>query len=264
MPQVRASDGTRLFYKDVGEGPPVLLVHAWSLDSAMWEYQVVALVDAGYRCIAMDRRGHGRSDVASAGYDLDSLAGDLGVLVDLLGLTRFAVVAHSLGAAETVRLVSRRPDLPVDRLVLSGTITPGPGAAGKAVAERTITELRADRPGWFRAGADAYFALPGSGVSADQADDTMVHILQPPLEVQEACVRTMCTFDAAEELKRLDRPVLLVHGDADASAPLALTAQPTAALLPRAELLVYPGAGHGLYLSHRHRLNADLLAFLGG
>jgi pimeloyl-ACP methyl ester carboxylesterase len=263
MPELRASDGTRLFYKDVGEGLPLLFVHAWSLDSAMWEYQVVTLLDAGYRCIAMDRRGHGRSDVASAGYDLDALAGDLGVLVDLLGLTSFAVVAHSLGAAETVRLLSRRPDLPVDRLVLSGTITPGPGAAGVAVAERTITELRADRAGWFRAGAGAYFALPGSDVSTDQVDDTMVHILQPPLEVQEACVRTMCTFDASEELRQLDRPVLLVHGDADVSAPLALTAQPTAALLPRAELRVYPGAGHGLYVSHREQLNADLVAFLG-
>lgn len=229
MPDLQATDGTRLFYKDLGRGPAVLFVHAWSLDSSMWEYQVVALLEAGYRCIALDRRGHGRSDVASAGYDLDSLAGDLATLID--------------------------------RLVLSGTITPGPGTAGAALAERTIAELRADRPGWFRAGADAYFALPESGISPAQTDDTLVHILQPPLEVQEACVRTMFTLDATDELRELDVPVLPLHGDRDASAPLEITARPTAALLPRSELRVYAGAGHGLYVTHRDRFHRDLLDF---
>jgi pimeloyl-ACP methyl ester carboxylesterase len=251
MPHLEARDGTRLFYKDLGKGPTVLLVHAWSLHSGMWEYQVAALRDAGYRCIAIDRRGHGRSDVPTGGFDLDSLADDLAALIDHLVITDLAaVVAHSLGVAET------------GRLVFSGTITPGMGAvAGGAAAEATIASLRVDRPQWFRDGADAYFALPESGISEAVVDDTFVNILQSPLEVQEACVRTMFALDAAADLRRLSQPVLLLHGDRDASAPLELTAQPTAASLANGELKIYRGAGHGLYLTHKDRYNGDVLAF---
>lgn len=263
MPYLEARDGTRLFYKDLGTGPTVLLVHAWSLHSGMWEYQVGALRDAGYRCVAIDRRGHGRSDVPSGGFDLDSLADDLAALIDHLVITDLAaVVAHSLGVAETVRLLSRHPDVVVGRLVFSGTITPGMGAAaGGAAAEATIASLRVDRPQWFRDGADAYFALPESRISEAVVDDTFVNILQSPLEVQEACVRTMFTLDAAADLRRLSQPVLLLHGDRDASAPLEMTAQPTAASLANGELKMYRGAGHGLYLTHKDRYNGDVLAF---
>ena len=259
-----APDGTRLFYKDLGTGPAVLFVHAWSLNSAMWEYQIASMMEAGYRCVALDRRGHGRSDVAPGGYHLDGLADDLAALVDRLGLTRFSVVAQSLGVAEVVRLISRRPDLEVERLVFSGTVTPGAAAAADSpVVTDTIAELRADRPGWFRAGADAYFALPDSAVSVAVVEDTLVNILQPPLEVQEACIKTLLAVDAAGELARLTQPVLLLHGDRDASCPLELTGRPTAALLPDADLRVYPGAGHGLYVTHKERYNSDLLHFLG-
>jgi pimeloyl-ACP methyl ester carboxylesterase len=259
-----APDGTRLFYKDLGAGPAILFVHAWSLNSAMWEYQMAAALDAGYRCVALDRRGHGRSDVASDGYHLDGLADDLAALVDRLGLTRFAVVAHSLGVAEVVRLISRRPDLQVERLVFSGSVTPGAAAAaGSPLVEDTIAQLRADRPGWFRAGGDAYFGLPGAVISPGVVEDTLVNILQTPLEVQEVCLRTMLAVDAARELAGITQPVLLLHGDRDASCALDLTGRPTAALLVDADLRVYQGAGHGLYVTHKERYNADLLHFVG-
>jgi len=258
-----AADGTRLFYRDEGTGPPVLLVHAWSLHSGMWEYQLPALLADGYRCVMLDRRGHGRSDVASGGYDLDTLASDLDTLLTHLDLRDVSAIGHSMGVNETVRLLARSGGQRVGRAVFVAGITPYVGgAAGPAALEGTVAALCRDRPAWFHDSADAYFARPGSGVSDALVADTLTQILQPPLQVQTACLTAAITTDLTADLQKVTQPVLVVHGDADTSAPLPITGQPTAELLANGELLVYPGAPHGLYVTEKDRLNTDVLNFL--
>lgn len=259
------TDGIRFYYQDHGpaDGRAVLLVHSWSFDSTMWEYQVPALVAAGYRCVAMDRRGHGRSDEPGIGYDLDTLADDLAHLVEHLGLTEIAVVAHSMGCCETVRALHRHGTAGVRRAVLVGTVSPHvEGVVGAEAYAAALAELRADRPAWFATRRDGYFALPQFGVSDALVADAMSVALRVPMEVLIACQRAGTATDVSPDLAALDIPTLFIHGDADESAPLAITGKPSAELVSGAELVVYPGAPHGLYVSHRERFTEDLLRFL--
>jgi non-heme chloroperoxidase len=259
------TDSTRLYYKDFGYGPPVVLVHAWSLSSAMWEYQLPVLLDAGHRFVAMDRRGHGRSDVPGTGYDLDTLADDLAALLERLDLREVTLVAHSMGTCEITRYLARHGSARVARAVYLGAMTPHlAGVVGREFIEATIAQQHADRPKWFRDSAPGYFATPQSGVSDALVDDGVATILATPLEVQTACFRTMATTDLTADLAAVDVPTLVIHGDADASAPIDVTGRPTAALLPDTRFEVYPGAPHGLYVTERERLAKDLLGFIDG
>jgi non-heme chloroperoxidase len=258
-------DGIRFYYQDHGpaDGPAVLFVHSWSFDSTMWEYQVPALVEAGYRCVAMDRRGHGRSDEPGVGYDLDTLADDLARMVEHLGLTDLAVVAHSMGCCETVRALHRHGTAEVRRAVLVSTVSPHvEGVVGAEAYAAALAEVRADRPAWFATRRNGYFALPHSGVSDALVADAMGVALRVPMEVLIACQRAGTATDVTADLAALDVPTLFIHGDADESAPLPITGKPSAELVPAAELVVYPGGPHGLYVSHRERFTADLLRFL--
>ena len=264
MPYLESPDGTVLHYKDLGSGPAVLLVHAWSLSAEMWEYQVAALTAAGFRTVAMDRRGHGRSAASRTEYDLTTLAGDLHRLVERLDLRDVTVVAHSMGTCEVVRYAALHGTGRIARVALLGTMTPYfAGAAGAAAVEQVVADLHADRPRWFREGAAAYFATAGSGswVSRALVDDGVRAILTTPLEVQVACLRAFTLVDLRRDLAALDVPVLLLHGDADASAPIGITARPTAALLPDARLHEFPDTGHGLYVTEKAVLNPWLVDF---
>lgn len=263
MPYFSAVDGTRLFYKDFGSGTPVVAVHSWSLSSSMWEYQLPMLVAGGHRFIAVDRRGHGRSDVPGRGYDLDTLADDLDALVTHLDLEGVTFLAHSMGGCEVARYITRHGADRTARLALIGAMTPYlAGAVGEEFVEAVIADLHADRPAWFRNGVDAYFARPASGVSQSIADDGVTAILNTPLEVQSACMRAFALTDLTEELRVLPVPALVIHGDADASAPLEFTGRPTSELIPDVRCAVYPGAPHGLYVTERDRLAADLQSFI--
>lgn len=267
MPHLETPDGTRLFHTDTGSGPPVLLVHAWSLSSAMWEYQVRAFVDAGFRCVAMDRRGHGRSDVPGSGYDLDTLAADLAALVEHLDLRDLTVVAHSMGTCEVTRYLAAHGTGRVARAAFLGAMTPHlAGAVGPAFVEGMVADLVADRPRWFHDSAPAYFATAGTGSWVSQAlvDDGIRQILATPLEVQVATLRAFTGTDLTADLAAIDLPVLVVHGDADASAPIDLTGRPTAKLLPNARFRLVEGAPHGLYVTARAVLDPELVAFARG
>ncbi|WP_433782758.1 alpha/beta fold hydrolase [Actinomycetospora sp. CA-101289] len=267
MPTFETTDGTTIHYKDLGTGPVVQLVHAWSLSAEMWEYQVDALLEAGFRVLAPDRRGHGRSAPSRGGYDLTTLADDLHQLLEHLDVRDVGVVAHSMGTCETVRLLARHGAGRIARVALLGTMTPHfAGAAGAGAVEAVIADLRRDRPGWFRAGAPAYFARQGSGawVSQELVDDGVRTILATPLEVQIPCLRAVALTDLTADVTAVDVPVLLFHGTADASAPLEITGRPTAELLRHAELVELPDAGHGIYVTDRETVHARLLPFLAG
>src|SRR3954452_16119767 len=201
MPLIPTSDHTNLFVTEWGDGSPVVLVHAWALNSNMWVQQIPALVDAGYRCIAFDRRGHGRSDAPANGYDLDTLADDLAALVTALDLRGVTLVAHSLGAAEAVRYVSRHHDGRVDRLVLSAPITPmlrksadNPNGVDGALLDASRAAMQADIGTWVEANADPYFGV-GRSVSSLVMEWTKRQFIDTPLPVLLATQRTMAGID---------------------------------------------------------------------
>jgi non-heme chloroperoxidase len=271
MPFVETDSGVSLFYRDWGTGAPVLFCAAWALSSVAWQYQMMSVVDAGYRAVAYDRRGHGRSDDPGRGYDYDTLADDLASAIESLDLQDVTLVAHSMGSGEAVRYLSRDPMHRVRRLVLVAPTTPfllktedNPvGVDGAFFAERR-DEWRRDFARWVKDNEGPYFGDGVAGCSVTPLlrewtkADMLASSLQAVIDFQLAASQT----DFRADLARLDVPTLVIQGDADASAPLALTGARTAQLVPDGKLIVYKNAPHGLYLTHRDRLNRDLLAFI--
>ena len=268
MPYFETTDGTSIFYAEWGAGKPVVFAHSWGLNSDMWSYQLPDLVDAGQRCIVYDRRGHGRSDRVGHGYDCDTLAGDLAALIEHLDLEDVTLVAHSFGCKEAVRCVSRQGADRIARVVLLAPTLPfllktpdNPVGVDRAFFEANAAALRRDVGRWCTDNAPPFFGAD-SWVSAATLDWTLHMIVDTPLPILLDTMWANVDTDCREELRRFPLPVLILHGDADASTPLEITGRPTADLLPDVQLTVYPGAGHGLYVSEHDRVNADLLAFM--
>ena len=271
MPFVQTQDDVSLFFRDWGEGDPVLFCAAWALSGVAWQYQMISVVDAGRRAIAYDRRGHGRSDDPGRGYDYDTLSEDLARLIEHLDLRNLTLVAHSMGSGEAVRYLTRHGDDRIDRLLLLAPTTPfllktsdNPnGVDGRLVAEQ-LDGWRGDFAQWILENEGPYFGdgQPGCSVSSLLQDwtraDMLATSLQAAIEFQRRAVET----DFREELTLLGVPTLVIQGDADASAPLPLTGARTAEAVPNSRLVIYDNAPHGLYLTHRERLNSDLLAFI--
>ncbi len=264
---IRSPDGVGLFHRDWGDGPPVVFVASWSLPSDSWAYQMLALSEAGFRCVAYDRRGHGRSDDPGRGFDFDTLAGDLAAVMEALDLRGATLVGFSMGTGEIVRYLTRHGVGRVTRVVLIGTTTPmlvrtvdNPGGVDVAVFEAFRRDaLMHDFPGWID-DSMVPFVTPDtpSGLRNWVRDMALRTSAKALLE----CNRTLTTADFRAELRSIAVPTLVVHGEHDATCPLELTGRPTTALLPNAQLAVYEGAPHGLFLTHMARLNADLLTFI--
>ncbi len=263
MTSITTADGTRLTFDALGEGPPVVLTHGWVLGAASWEPVAARLAAGGLRAIAIDRRGCGRSDRPAGGYDLDTLADDLAAVLDGLDVRDATLVAHSIGGAEAVRMLARHGAGRVGRLVLVATTTPGTPAEHQPSPEAVdaaLADLRADRPAYLRAGAPGFFGDPPAA-SAPMVDWALGLAAGASMAASAGLMQTLLTSDVAGEVARCPVPALVLHGDADASAPLELTGRPTAELLPDARLEVYPGAPHGLPLTHAARVAADVVAF---
>jgi len=267
---IRTGDGVDLFYRDWGnpDGVPVLFVAGWSLPSDMWQYQMLALSQRGLRCIAFDRRGHGRSSDPGRGYDFDTLAADIAAVMEALDLRRVTLVGHSMGCNEIVRYLSRHGSARVARIALLGAMTPmicrgegNPDGVDPALLEAFRSEqLGRDFPRWIDDNLQPFVTpetSPGIGNWLRQL------ALGASLHALVECNRSIAAADFRAELPRIELPVLLIAGDRDVSAPLALTALPTAALIPQARLKLYEGAPHGMFVTHMERVNADLLEFLG-
>ena len=264
---IRTLDGVDLFYRDWGAGRPVVFVASWSLPSASWSYPMLALLDAGYRVIAFDRRGHGRSTDPGRGYDFDTLAADLAAVLDALDLHDVTLVGHSLGCNEIVRYLSRYGSTRVLGAALLGTMTPfvlqtpdNPGGIPAAWFEAVRREqLMADFPQWIDANM-APFVMPET--PSGTRDWVRGMALGSSLQALVECNRVLASTDFRPELPGIRVPVLLIAGTNDVSAPLALTAGPTARLLPDARLRRYEGAPHGMFITHQAQVNADLLEFV--
>jgi pimeloyl-ACP methyl ester carboxylesterase len=266
MTTVQAADGTDLFIKDWGTGTPLLFVHSWATSNEIWQYQHAHFVEAGYRVIAFDRRGHGRSGQPGAGYDADTLADDLARVIAAKNLKGVTLIGHSMGCAEIVRYLSRHGAARVARIVLAAPTTPfllktadnPDGIDGQAFA-MLRAGWRKDFPKWLRDNVRPFFAPDTSEALLDWGVTMMSQI---PLHVALACNKALVETDFRPDLARISVPSLVLHGTHDASAPIALTGQRTAAQIPGAQYKVYDGAPHGLMFTHADQLNADIEAFL--
>jgi len=272
-PSVRTRDWTTIFYKEWGTGKPVVFVHGWALNSDMWQYQMTFLAAQNLRCVAYDRRGHGRSGQPGRGYDYDTLADDLAALIGHLDLREVTLVGHSMGGGEIVRYLSRHGAGRVARAVLLAATLPFPLKTADnpdGVEEARFEDLRAalgkDAPHWFASGAPGFFGagLPGGSVSPEMSQWGVNLCLQTSLKAMIDCNRALAGTDFRGELRKITVPTLVIHGDSDQSAPLDLTGRKTARLIPGSQLKVYEGAPHGLFITHMERLNGDLLAFAKG
>jgi pimeloyl-ACP methyl ester carboxylesterase len=266
MPSFRAADGTSLHYREWGDGAPMLFLNSLGASTRMWDYQFAAFAERRVRCIGLDRRGHGRSDEPAFGYDHDTLADDVAGLIDHLDLSGLTVVAHSMAGGEVARYLSRHGQGRVARIVLVGAMTPcllqGPdnplGLPGEAF-EALWAQWGADYPQWVADNVGPFFVPETSRAMMDWAEG---FLLTASVPVSLACSRSMVAEDFRAEMRRIEVPTLVIHGERDRSAPLELTGRPTAALIPGARLVVYEGAPHGLMFTHMARLQADILGFL--
>jgi pimeloyl-ACP methyl ester carboxylesterase len=269
MPYITTAERVSLFYTDYPGRDPVVFAHAWGLTGDMWSYQLPDLLAAGLRCITYDRRGHGRSDRPGAGYDIDTLADDLGALIEQLDLSGVTLIGHSMGAAEVVRYVTRHGAGRIARIVLSGAVTPmllqGPdnpdGIPASAAAQSRALMIR-DIGDWIEMRGKAEYFRGEHRVSQQVLDWTLRKIVDIPTPILTQTNDAFMHADFRSELTQLAVPTLVIHGTADTSMPIALTGHKTAALIPDCRSTWIDGAGHGLYVSETRRYNAALLDFI--
>ncbi|MEV8637627.1 alpha/beta hydrolase [Streptosporangium sp. NPDC051023] len=272
MPYFETADGTRLAYEEYGTGAPIVFVASWALSADMWEYQVPFFVDRGYRCVLLDRRGHGRSDRPSGGYDMDTRADDLAALIEHLDLREITLVGHSAGGAEVARYLARHGEERVARVAFVSAVLPflkrtddNPEGAPEVVCEASIAQFQSDRPSWFAQRAQGFYATHlGNDVSPALVDLTMRQCLETSPRATTEVWRSTFHADHREGLRAITVPTLIVHGAADQSAPVDMTGRRTAQLVPGGVYKEYPTGGHGLFVTHRERLNADILDLIKG
>jgi pimeloyl-ACP methyl ester carboxylesterase len=261
-----AKDGTRLHFGEFGEGPTLLFVASWALHGQMWEYQVAHFAERGYRCVFFDRRGHGQSDVPPSGYDLDTLADDLQAVIEGLDLRDVVVVAHSMGAAETIRHAARHGCERIRKIVMLGPVAPclllkddNAFGAPQAFFDETLSRYATDFPRWAYDMQEGFFSASTSGPLKEHFTRQLLNIA-PIVAIK--CFRTLFNADLREDLAAVERPLLILHGALDVQAPLAITAERLVAGLPDATLKVYDDAPHGIWVTHLQRVNRDIGEFV--
>jgi non-heme chloroperoxidase len=264
-------DGTQLFYKDWGRGRPVVFSHGWPLSADAWEDQMVFLAERGYRAIAHDRRGHGRSGQPWQGNDMNTYADDLAALVDALDLREAVFVGHSTGGGEVARYLGRHGGKRAAKAVLVGAVPPimlktpaNPDGLPLDVFDGIRAGVQADRAQFFRDLSGPFYGANRAGAKVSQGlRDTFWLIgMQGSLKAELDCIKQFSETDFTEDLKKIEVPTLFIHGDDDQIVPIANSAHKAVKLVRNATLKVYPGAPHGLAATHKHQLNQDLLRFI--
>ena len=270
MPYVTVHDGTQLYYKDWGSGQPIVFSHGWPLSADAFEDQMFVLANHRYRCIAHDRRGHGRSSQPWHGNDLDTYADDLAALVEHLGITDAIHVGHSTGGGEVARYIARHGTKRVAKAVLISAIPPlmlktpaNPGGLPIEVFDQLRAKVQADRQQFFKDLSAPFYGAnrPGSRVSQGLRDSFWLQGMLCGLNASYECIKAFSETDQFEDLKKFNVPTLIMHGDDDQIVPIGAAAMQSSQLIKGARLKVYPGAPHGMCSTLKDEINADLLAF---
>ncbi|GGT92302.1 MULTISPECIES: alpha/beta fold hydrolase [Actinomadura] len=270
---VTTRDGNEIFYKDWGSGHTVVFIHGWPLNADAWEDQLKMVADNGYRGIAHDRRGHGRSSQPFDGYDFDTFADDLNDLINRLDLRDVTLVAHSMGGGELARYIGRHGTGRVRKVVLLSAITPlmlqtedNPEGVPEQAFEEIKNGILRERSQYWKDASEAFFSAnrPGAKATQGNRDAFWFMGMHETIQAGVKCVDAFARTDFHEDLRRFDIPTLIVHGDDDQIVPIDATARKAAKIIPNAVLKVYEGSSHGIALvpGDKERFNADLLDFL--
>jgi non-heme chloroperoxidase len=271
MSTITTKDGTELYYKDWGEGPVVTFSHGWPLNADMWDAQMLFLVQKGYRTIAHDRRGHGRSTQSSKGNDMNGYADDLAAVIEALDLNDVTLVGHSTGGGEVARYIGRHGTARVARAVLIAAVPPlllktkdNPEGLPIELFDGLRAGLFADRAQFYKDFAPQFFGAnrPGAKVSQGILDQFWRLSMQAGLLNAYESIKAFSETDFTEDLKKFDVPTLVLHGEDDQIVPVKDSAKKTARIIKGAKDVYYPGAPHGITITHQDQVNRELLTFL--
>jgi non-heme chloroperoxidase len=270
---ITTKDGTQIYYKDWGSGAPVVFSHGWPLSADAWEDQMLFLGAHGYRCIAHDRRGHGRSSQPWNGNEMDTYADDLATLSEKLDLKKVIHVGHSTGGGEVARYIGRHGTKRVSKAVLIAAVPPqmlktaaNPGGLPMEVFDQIRTGVLADRSQFFKDLSIPFYGAnrPGAKVSQGLRDSFWLQGMQAGFKGVFDCIKAFSETDFTDDLKQFDVPTLILHGDADQIVPIGASAMLSSKLVKDSTLKIYPGAPHGMCSTLKDQVNTDLLSFLKG
>jgi non-heme chloroperoxidase len=270
MSFITAADGTSIFYKDWGQGQPIVFSHGWPLSSDAWDGQMLFLLQNGYRVVAHDRRGHGRSGQPGNGNDMDTYADDLAAVITALDLQNVIMVGHSTGGGEVARYIGRHGTSRVEKVVLVGAVPPimvsteqWPGGLDIAVFDGIRKGVFDNRSAFYLELAIPFFGMNRTDATVNEGlrQTFWNQGMMGSAVGQYACIREFSEVDYTADLQKIDVPTLVIHGDDDQIVPFAHAGALTATIVPNATLKVYKGAPHGLASTHQDQLNADLLEF---
>jgi non-heme chloroperoxidase len=273
MNTIKTKDGIEIYYKDWGKGPVVTFSHGWPLNSDAWDGQMLFLAQNGFRVVAHDRRGHGRSTQTAVGNDMNGYADDLAAVIEALDLRDVTLVGHSTGGGEVVRYMTRHGVSRVKRAVLIAAVPPvmvksasNPEGLPLEVFDNLRKGIFADRSQFYKDLAIPFYGANKDGAKVSQGllDQFWIWSMQAGLLNAYESIKAFSETDFTEELKKITIPTLVLHGEADQIVPIKDSGYKTAKLIPGAKEIYYPGAPHGLTATHQDRVNADLLAFIRG
>jgi len=271
MPIITTRDGTEIYYRDWGSGQPVVFSHGWPLTGDAFEDQMFFLASRRYRCIAHDRRGHGRSAQPWQGNDMDTYADDLATLVRQLDLTNAIHVGHSTGGGEVARYIGRHGTSRVAKAVLIGAVPPvmvrsaaNPGGTPIAAFDELRAKVLADRSQFFMDLSMPFYGYnrPGAKISEGVRESFWLQGMMASMPAAYFCIKAFSETDMTEDLKKIDVPTLILHGDDDQIVPIGASGMLSAKLVKSAKLVVYKGGPHGMCTTEKDKVNADLLAFI--
>ncbi len=267
------NEEVKLYYEDLGKGQPAIFIHGWPLSGDMWEYQVTELVKLGIRCITYDRRGFGKSSRPLHGYDYDTLAADLNAVINELQLSDVVLIGFSMGGGEVVRYLSKYGSGKVSKAVLISAVTPymlktddNPEGIDEEIFAEMIENMQNDRIAFLDDFGKQFFSVSLLNHPVSTALLEYYRTLAAfasPIATQE-CAKAFAQTDFRDDISAVNVPLLIIHGDSDKTVPIEASGNRTAAAVPGATYLVYEGAPHGLFYTHRKQLNANLAEFING